>query len=43
MHETAHSTLSPKRLDRREALGNRCGDETYAVWELRAEICSAIL
>ena len=43
MHECGHSTLSEKRLDRKEALGKRWGDEAYALEELRAEICSAIL
>lgn len=43
MHECAHSTLSEKRLDRKEALGKRWGDEAYSLEELRAEICSAIL
>lgn len=43
LHEGAHSTMSKNRLDRREAIANRWGDEAYAVEELRAEICSAIL
>lgn len=43
LHECAHSTLHPKRLDRKEALHERYGDEAYALEELRAEICSAIL
>jgi antirestriction protein ArdC len=44
LHECAHSTLHhPKRLDRKEALHGRWGDEAYAMEELRAEICSAIL
>jgi antirestriction protein ArdC len=43
MHEGAHSTLHEKRLDRKEALAKKWGDEAYAVEELRAEICSAIL
>lgn len=43
MHECAHSTLAEKRLDRKEALGKRWGDEAYSLEELRAEICSAIL
>jgi antirestriction protein ArdC len=43
LHECAHSTLSEKRLDRKEALGKRWGDEAYSAEELRAEICSAIL
>lgn len=40
LHEAGHSTLSPKRLDRREALGQKWGDEAYAMEELRAELCS---
>ncbi|MCC7697080.1 ArdC family protein [Janthinobacterium sp. EB271-G4-7A] len=43
LHEGAHSTLHKKRLDRQEAIAKRWGDEAYAVEELRAEICSAIL
>lgn len=43
LHEGAHSTLHAKRLDRKEALATKWGDEAYAVEELRAEICSAIL
>jgi antirestriction protein ArdC len=43
LHEGAHSTLHAKRLDRKEALGKKWGDEAYAVEELRAEICSALL
>ena len=43
MHECAHSTLSEKRLNRKEALGKRWGDEAYSLEELRAEITSAIL
>lgn len=43
LHEAGHSTLAKHRLDRREALGERWGDEAYAMEELRAEICSAIL
>lgn len=43
MHELGHSTLSEKRMARRDALGKRWGDEAYAVEELRAELCSAIL
>ncbi|MES2633615.1 MAG: zincin-like metallopeptidase domain-containing protein [Pseudomonadota bacterium] len=42
-HEAGHSTLAKHRLDRRDALGERWGDEAYAMEELRAEICSAIL
>lgn len=43
LHECAHSTLSERRLDRKEALGKRWGDEAYSMEELRAELCSAIL
>ncbi|QJE02509.1 DUF1738 domain-containing protein [Massilia forsythiae] len=43
MHEAAHSTLHAKRMDRKEALAKKWGDDAYAVEELRAEICSAIL
>ncbi len=43
MHEGAHSTLHKKRMDRQEAIAKRWGDEAYAVEELRAEICSAIM
>lgn len=43
LHEGAHSTLAEKRMNRREALGKRWGDEAYSQEELRAEICSAIL
>ena len=43
MHECAHSTLSEKRMNRKEALGKRWGDEAYSLEELRAEITSAIL
>ena len=43
LHEASHSTLSEKRLARRDAIGKRWGDEAYALEELRAEICSAIL
>ncbi len=42
LHEAGHCTLSEKRLDRRDALGQRWGDEAYALEELRAELCSAI-
>jgi antirestriction protein ArdC len=42
-HEAGHSTLAKHRLGRRDALGERWGDEAYAMEELRAEICSAIL
>ncbi len=43
MHEGAHSTLSEGRMNRREAIAKKWGDEAYAIEELRAEICSAIL
>lgn len=43
LHEGAHSTLHEKRMNRREAISKRWGDEAYAVEELRAEMCSAIL
>lgn len=43
LHEGAHSTLAESRMNRREALGRRWGDEAYSQEELRAEICSAIL
>ena len=43
LHECSHSTLSDKRLARKEALGKRWGDEAYSMEELRAELCSAIL
>ncbi|URI11925.1 zincin-like metallopeptidase domain-containing protein [Aquincola tertiaricarbonis] len=43
LHEAAHSTLHERRLNRTAALGKRWGDAAYAMEELRAEICSAIL
>lgn len=43
LHEAAHSTLAAHRMNRREAIAQRWGDEAYAVEELRAQICSAIL
>ncbi|MEO5670115.1 MAG: zincin-like metallopeptidase domain-containing protein [Ramlibacter sp.] len=43
LHECGHSTLSEKRLDRRDALGKRFGDAAYSMEELRAELCSAYL
>lgn len=43
LHEGGHSTLHAKRLDRKEALSKKWGDEAYAMEELRAEISSAIL
>lgn len=43
MHEAAHSSLHEKRMNRKEVLSKKWGDEAYAMEELRAEICSAIL
>ena len=43
LHEGAHSTLHSKRMNRTEAIAKQWGDEAYALEELRAEICSAIL
>jgi antirestriction protein ArdC len=43
MHECAHSTMHPKRLDRSEAYARRWGDAAYSLEELTAEISSAIL
>jgi antirestriction protein ArdC len=43
MHECAHSTMHPKRLDRSDAYAKRWGDSAYALEELTAEISSAIL
>ncbi|SHN40532.1 Antirestriction protein ArdC [Duganella sacchari] len=43
LHEGAHSTLHVKRMNRTEAISKQWGDEAYALEELRAEICSAIL
>jgi antirestriction protein ArdC len=43
LHEGAHSTLHAKRMNRTEAIAKQWGDEAYALEELRAEICSAIL
>ena len=43
LHEAAHSTLHARRLNRSDAIGKRWGDQAYALEELRAEICSAIL
>ena len=43
LHECGHSTLSDKRLDRRDALGKRFGDAAYSMEELRAELCSTYL
>ena len=43
MHESAHATLAPHRMNRVEALGQKWGDEAYAQEELRAEIASAII
>lgn len=43
MHEAAHSTLAPNRMNRAEALAKKWGDGAYSMEELRAEIASAIL
>ncbi|MGV3569887.1 MAG: ArdC family protein [Ramlibacter sp.] len=43
LHEVCHSSMSPKRLDRKEAYAKRWGNEAYALEELTAEIGSAIL
>ena len=43
LHESAHATLAPHRMNRVEALGKKWGDEAYAQEELRAEIASAII
>lgn len=43
LHESAHATLSPSRMNRVEALGKKWGDEAYAQEELRAEIACAII
>jgi antirestriction protein ArdC len=43
LHEAAHSSLHERRMNRRDAIGKRWGDQAYALEELRAEICSAIL
>lgn len=43
MHESAHATLAPHRMNRVETLGQKWGDEAYAQEELRAEIASAII
>lgn len=42
LHECAHSTMAPHRLDRAEAYAKRWGDEAYAMEELTAELASAI-
>lgn len=42
LHECAHSTMHPSRLDRAEAYAKRWGDEAYAMEELTAELASAI-
>ena len=42
LHECAHSTMHPRRLDRAEAYARRFGDEAYAMEELTAELASAI-
>jgi antirestriction protein ArdC len=39
-HESIHSTSAPSRCNRTEALGNRFGDNAYAVEELVAEMGS---
>jgi len=43
LHEGAHSTLHRKRMDRSDALAKKWGDEAYAMEELRAEMCSALV
>lgn len=43
LHECSHSSLAEHRLDRREALSKRWGDEAYALEELTVEIASACL
>lgn len=43
LHEGAHATLHAKRMNRTEAIAKQWGDEAYALEELRAEICSAIM
>ena len=42
LHECAHSTMHPSRLDRAEAYAKKWGDEAYAMEELTAELASAI-
>jgi antirestriction protein ArdC len=42
LHECAHSTMAPHRLNRAEAYAKRWGDEAYAMEELTAELASAI-
>ncbi len=42
LHECAHSTMHPSRLDRAEAYAKRWGDQAYAMEELTAELASAI-
>ncbi len=42
LHECAHSTMHPSRLDRAEAYAKKWGDEAYALEELTAELASAI-
>ena len=42
LHECAHSTMAPHRLDRAEAYAKKWGDEAYAMEELTAELASAI-
>ena len=43
LHECSHSSLAERRLDRREALSKRWGDEAYAMEELTVEISAACL
>ena len=43
LHECSHSSLAEHRLDRREALSKRWGDEAYALEELTVEISAACL
>lgn len=43
LHECSHSSLAEHRLDRREALSKRWGDEAYALEELTVEIAAACL
>lgn len=43
LHEGAHSTLHAKRMARAEAIAKKWGDAAYALEELRAEICSALV
>lgn len=43
LHECSHSSLAEHRLDRREALSKKWGDEAYAMEELTVEIAAACL